>query len=245
MKKLFLLCLLVLPLLANAQPKIPELWARVHDEAGILSEPFIHQIESQLKMHEDSTTNQIAILTIETLDDYPMEDYTIAVVEKWKLGKADKDNGVLIFIAVRDRKVRIEVGHGLEGVLTDALCNRIIRNELAPHFRQNNYEAGIQAVVTSIIKAIGGEYEAEERASDQQAPRSSGSILPFIIILIIILLISRRRGGGRGGYRGGGWSAGSGWFGGGGFGGGGGGFGGGGFSGGGGSFGGGGSSGSW
>jgi uncharacterized protein len=242
--RLFILPIL-LPLLVSAQPKIPELWERVHDEAHLLSGPFVHQIEQQLKEHEDSTSNQIAVLIIPSLDGYPVESYTLEVVKKWKLGTANRDNGILLFISTDDRKIRIEVGPGLEGVLPDAVCNRIIRNEMAPYFRQNNYEAGIQAAVNAMIKAIAGEYQAED-SDPAPSSRRGGSLLPFIIVLIIIILISRTRGGRGGGYRGGGWSSGSGWFGGGGFGGGGGGgFGGGGFSGGGGSFGGGGSSGSW
>lgn len=227
-----------------AQPPIPELWGTpVHDEAKILSPDFITQLELVLKQSEDTTSNQVAVLTIPTLDGYPIEEYTLQVAEKWKLGQKGKDNGVLLFVAVEDRKIRIEVGYGLEGVLTDALSNQIIRNEIAPHFRQNNYEAGILAGVQAIQQAIAGEYQADS-ASTRTVRKRGGSIVPFLIVLVIIFLLSRRRGGG-GGYRGGGWSAGTGWYGGGGWsrGGGGGGFGG--FSGGGGGFGGGGSSGSW
>lgn len=243
MKRNLFIVLFVFPLLVTGQPKIPELWERVHDEARILSEPFVHQLEQGLQIHEDSTSNQIAVLIIPTLADYPIESYTLAVAEKWKLGQKENDNGVLLFIAVDDRKVRIEVGEGLEGVLTDALTNRIIRNELAPYFRQGDYEGGIQAAINAIIQAIAGEYQAES-ASTSSGRGRGGSMLPFLIVLIIIIIISRIRGG-RGGHRGGGWSSGSGWYGGGWSGGGGGWSGGGGFSGGGGGFGGGGSSGSW
>jgi uncharacterized protein len=243
MSRLFLF-FLVVPFLSYAQPPIPELWGlRIHDEAKVLSPGFVEQLEHRIKSDEDSTSNQIAVLVIRSLEDYPMEDYTLAVAEKWKLGQKEKDNGVLLFVAVEDRKIRIETGYGVEGVLPDALCNRIIRNDIAPYFRQANYEAGIQAGVEAISKAIAGEYKAEPQTSR----KTGGNIVPFLVILIILIIIGRiRGGGGRGGYRGGGWSSGSGWFGGGGFSGGGGfGGGGGGFSGGGGGFGGGGSSGSW
>jgi uncharacterized protein len=131
----------------------------------------------------------------------------------------------------------------LEGVLTDALCNQIIRNEMAPRFRENDYEGGIGAAVTAMIQAIGGEYVAKEGpATGRKEPK--GSIWVTLIILIVIILISRITGGGRGNYRRGGWSSGAGWYGGGFSGRGGGGFGGG-FSGGGVGFSGGGSSGSW
>jgi uncharacterized protein len=250
MKRILLFVLILTPLVSSAQPKIPELWGtRIHDEAGILSAPFVNSLEQQLKSHEDSTSNQIAVLTIGTLEDYPIEEYTLQVAEKWLLGQKGKDNGVLLFVAVQDRKIRIEVGYGLEGVLPDALANQIIRNEMAPYFRQSDYEGGIQAGINAILQAIAGEYKADHPVRGRQ---SGGSLFPFIIILVIIILISIMRGGRGGrGRRGGlgpwfgGWIAGSG-FGGGWSGGGGGGWsGGGGFSGGGGGFGGGGSSGSW
>jgi uncharacterized protein len=243
MKRTFFILLTFLPLITFSQPAIPELWGtRIHDEAKILSADFINQLEQYLKTTEDSTSNQIAVLLIPTLDDYPIEEYTLKVAEHWKLGQKEKDNGILLFVAVEDRKVRIEVGYGLEGVLPDAVCNQIIRNEIAPHFRQNDYEGGIMAAVNAIHQAIKGEYQAEAQNTGKRG--RSGSMIPFLVILGIIILISRLRGGGR---NRGGWSSGSGWYGGGGWSGGGGfgGGGGGGFSGGGGGFGGGGSSGSW
>jgi uncharacterized protein len=246
MKKGIALVFVLLSLFAYGQPAIPELWGtRIHDEAGVLSSGFVNQLEHSLKSGEDSTSNQIAVLVIPTLNDYPVEEYALQVAEKWKLGQQGKDNGVLLLVVINDRKIRIEVGYGLEGVLPDALANQIIRNEMAPYFRQQNYEAGIAAGTAAIQRAIAGEYTAE--AQPIRRKKGKGSILPFLFILALLIIISRIRGGG--GRRGGGWSAGSGWYGGG-FGGGfgsrgGGGFGGGGFSGGGGGFGGGGSSGSW
>ncbi|MFZ6012823.1 MAG: TPM domain-containing protein [Bacteroidota bacterium] len=243
MKKILFFYFILLPVLVQAQLAIPELWGtRVHDEAKVLSSGTIGFLEQELKSHEDSTSNQIAILIVPSLEGESIEEYTLRVAEKWKLGQAKNDNGVLFFIAVNDRKVRIEVGEGLEGVLPDALCAQIIRNELAPYFRQQNYDAGVQAAVAAIIKAIAGEYHAEAKPLKRRS--RGGSLVGTLIILVIIIIISSiRRGGGN--YRGGGWSAGSGWFGGG-YGGGGGGWsGGGGFSGGGGGFSGGGSSGSW
>ena len=148
---------------AYAQTPVPELWGqRVHDEAHVLSQPTIDSLENVLAAYEDSTSNQIAILTISTLGSDVLEDYTLKVVEKWKLGQADKDNGVLLFAAIDDHKMRIEVGHGLEGVLTDATASRIIRNEIAPNFRRSDYNAGINAGVDGMIKAIGGEYSASD-----------------------------------------------------------------------------------
>lgn len=232
---------------AIAQLAIPELWGmRVHDEAKVLSAQTAQQLEAQLKLHEDSTSNQIAILIVPSLQGEAVEDYALKVVEKWKLGNAKNDNGVLLLIAIDDRKMRIEVGQGLEGVLTDALTSQIIRHELAPNLRRGDYDNGVRAAVTAMIQAIGGEYKSTGPAPNAKR-RGINPIFIIFLIVGIISLISRFTKGGN--NRGGGWSSGAGWYGGGlgGFGGGGsssgGGFGG--FSGGGGSFGGGGSSGSW
>ncbi len=224
---------------ANAQRDVPPLDnRRVHDDADVLSPSTEAYLEQSLRSFEDSTSNQIAILTFASLEGESIDQFGIRVADAWKLGTQTKDNGVILLIAVNDRKIRIEVGQGLEGPLPDAVCNRIIRNELAPSFRRGDYDGGVLSAVDAIRKAIKGEYKGT-------GPRKSKRGLPggFIVLLIILFLIFRRRGGGGRG----GWSSRGGWFLAGallgGRGGGGGGFGG--FSGGGGSFGGGGSSGSW
>jgi uncharacterized protein len=151
---------------AIAQKQIPELWGtHVHDEADILSQNTIDKLENLLIAYEDSTSNQIAILIIPSLDGDVLEEYSLRVVEKWKLGDETKDNGVLLLIAVSDHKMRIETGYGLEGVLTDAVCSRIIRNEIAPKFRQNDFDGGVTAGINAIISAIGGEYTADDQVS--------------------------------------------------------------------------------
>lgn len=164
MKKILLLLTVLLAAGLQAQPPVPELWGhRVHDEAHILSVTTIEQIEAELKLHEDSTTNQIAVLIIPSLNGAVLEEYTLHVAhDVWKLGQKGNDNGVLLLIAVDDRKMRIEVGYGLEGVLTDAITSRIIRNEIAPSFRDGNYDAGVLSGIHAIINAIGSEYSAED-----------------------------------------------------------------------------------
>jgi len=180
----------------------------VHDEANILSSSTRSLLESILKRDRDSTSNQIAVLTIPSLEGQSLEEYSLQVSEKWKLGKADKDNGVLLLIVVNDRDIRIEVGYGLEGVLTDALSSRINRNEIAPYFRQGNYDEGVKAGVIAIIDAIKGEYKNDDPPQKRKSSRRSP--LGTLLILIIIIIIASRRGrGGRGG--GGYWSSGSGW----------------------------------
>lgn len=145
-----------------AQKTIPELWGlRIHDEAHVLTQQTVDNLESRLKTYEDSTSNQLAVLIVPSLDGVPVEEYSLHVAEKWKLGKKGKDNGALLLIAVDDRKMRIEAGSGLEGVLPDAICSRIIRNEIAPNFRKGDYDAGVNAAINAMIAAIGGEYKAD------------------------------------------------------------------------------------
>ena len=164
-----------------AQKEVPDLWnARVHDEAKVLSQTTIDNLEHSLKIFEDSTSNQMAILIVPSLDGEIIEQYALRVAEKWKLGTKDKDNGIVMLIAINDRKMRIEVGQGLEGVITDALANRIIRNEMAPNFRRGDYDAGVLAATNAIMLASKGEYKADPIA--KKGGRSSGALFGLIVI---------------------------------------------------------------
>ena len=176
----------------------------VHDDAGILSPQGKAQLEAILKAHRDSTSTQIAVLVIPSLEGDDIDSYAFRVAEAWKLGQEKKDNGVLFLLSMQEKQMRIEVGYGLEGELTDALSSRINRNEVAPYFRQGNYEAGVQAGVIAIIKAVEGTYVNDEPVVKRRKGRSPLGTLIFIVILIIAM--SRRNrggGGGSGGY----WSA--------------------------------------
>lgn len=220
--------------------EIPELDSYATDLTNTLSNEQLEYLDSGLRSFEDSTSNQIVFLMIQSLDGYPIEMYTNETAEKNKIGTEENDNGVLFFVAKNDRKMRLEVGYGLEGALPDALASSIIRNDVAPYFKREQYYKGTLAGLNSIIAATKGEYKGGPRSKDENNGLPIGTIL---FILLVLFSIFRRRGrGGRGGgfiYYGGG-LGGLGRGSGGGFGGG---FGG--FSGGGGSFGGGGASGSW
>jgi uncharacterized protein len=169
-----------------AQKAVPELWGqRVHDEAHVLQQATIDQLEKDLKAYEDSTSNQIAVLIVQSLDGDVLESYSIRVVEKWKLGQKGKDNGVLLLIAVDDHKMRIEVGKGLEGVLTDAQCSRIIRNEIAPSFRRSEFDQGVTAGIDGIIKSIGGEYTADDVSESTELSTSDRILFGGFIYLIL------------------------------------------------------------
>lgn len=224
-----------------AQPKVPTLNHWANDLTGSLSSQELNNLDLRLKTYQDTTSNQLVMLMISSLDGYPLEYYSMDVAEKNKIGTKKNDNGLLFLIVKNDRKMRIEVGYGLEGVLPDALASSIIRNVVAPHFRNNEYYAGINDGINAMISAIAGEYKADKNLSDNGGGKTKG--IGTIIFIIFVIITSLLRGGrrGRGGFiffpgGFGGGSGGSSFGGGGGFGG---------FSGGGGGFGGGGASGGW
>lgn len=157
-KPFLLLVLLWMTQSAWAQQAVPPLTGRVVDTADILSASTEQTLTTLLAAHEDSTSNQVAVLTVPSLNGEAIEDFSLRVAETWGLGQAGTDNGVLLLVAVADREMRIEVGYGLEGALTDAAAGRIIRNEIAPEFRSGDYDAGVLAGVQGILGTIEGTY---------------------------------------------------------------------------------------
>jgi len=234
MKSLLLFFFFLLLIPAVAQRSIPAHEAKwVHDEANILSASAKAQLEAILQAHRDSTSNQIAVLVVPSLEGEDIEGYAVRVFAEWKLGQAGKDNGVLFLVAMEERQMRIEVGFGLEGILTDAMSSRINRNAVAPHFRQGNYEAGIQEGTMAIIKTIAGEYVNDAPTVQKRKKKSPwGTVIFFVIMLLLMSRKNKGGGSGMGGYwtaamlgsmlggsgrSSGGWGGGGGDFGGGGF----------------------------
>ena len=177
-------CWIGLAVDARAQQAVPELTGRVVDRADILSSSTENTITALLAAHEDATSNQLAVLTIASLEGEPIEAYSLRVAETWALGTAANDNGVLLLVAVEDRALRIEVGYGLEGYLTDAIAGRIIRNEIVPLFRKQQYDTGVLVGVQSILGVIEGTYTPSEGGA------SSSDQPPFIFRLIFGLMFS-------------------------------------------------------
>jgi uncharacterized protein len=247
MKKVFLFIWFLFSVISFGQSQIPILKNWANDYTNTLTQSQLAFLYNDLSDFNDTTSNQIVLLMIHSLNNYPLENFTYETAAKNNIGTKKNNNGILFFIAKNDRKMRIEVGYGLEGALPDALCSSILRNEVMPYFQQDEYFEGIKAGIDAIKLATKGEYVAIKKKSQENGVRGLGSFF-LILAIIIISFISKIGRGGRGG-RGGGFIffPGGGIFGGGGSwgssGGGGGGFGG--FSGGGGSFGGGGASGSW
>jgi uncharacterized protein len=246
---LFSAVFLFLPLGAHAAdaggPPYPELSGPVVDQANIIPPDQRAAIEQKLRAYDDSSGNQLVVVTVQTLDGYPIEYWGYGLGRQWGIGQKGKNTGALLIVDASEHKLRIEVGYGLEGTLTDALSDDIIRNTIAPKFRQNDYGGGISDGVDAILKVLGGQADEVRH----QRHKDSGSTL-FLVLFLLFILFRVVMAGMRPGSMGSGWwwlwilsSLGNGGRGGGGFGGGGGG--GGGFSGGGGSFGGGGASGGW
>lgn len=255
---LLFLSFLLLTVPAFAQT-FPPLSGRVVDQAQLLSPEQAAALDVQLAQLETQSGHQMVVATIPDLQGYPIEDYGYKLGRAWGLGDKKANDGLILLVAPNDRKVRIEVGYGLEPIVTDALSQVIIQRQILPHFREKDMPGGIVAGANALIQLLQlppaeAEARAQKMVADDRAKAEGGFPVSLIFWIIVILFIAgssiaNRLGGGRR-YRGGGsgpiviWGGGDHWGGGsgGGWGGGGGG---GGFSGGGGSFGGGGSSGSW
>ena len=225
-----------------------------NDYAGLVSAADAGRLDAKLRAFDEQSSNQVVVAVFPELPSPSLEDFTIRTVQSWRAGREKLDNGVVLFVFVKDRKSRIEVGYGLEGALPDITARHILDDALAPRFRAGDFAGGLEAAIDAIIAATRGEYQAAPaRPTGAGGTLTALMLLLFLGIFVFVIVIAYKnrkawatyRGSG---WRSGGWGGGGGWTSGssgGGWGGGGGSFGGGGFSGGGGSFGGGGASGSW
>jgi len=169
-RRLFAPLLLLVALAAHAQPAVPPLTARVTDLGGVLSAQTEQALELALAAHEDSTSNQVVVLTVPSLEGESVERYANRVFNAWGLGQAATNNGVLVLIARDEREMRVEVGYGLEGTLTDSRAGRIIRTSFIPSFRDGDYDAGTLAGVTAILGVLDGTYEPPEDGGGEDFP---------------------------------------------------------------------------
>ena len=167
---------------------VPPLTGRVVDAAHLLPEPVAKTLSDDLAAHEARTGNQVAVLTLSSLEGEPLEDFSHRVATTWKLGQKGTDNGVLILVVPGDRKVRIEVGYGLEGALTDVKSSRIIREEMVSRFRAGDFPGGISAGVKAVVGTIEGTYTPPERppVPQSQALDSAWGIF-FMAVFVGIL----------------------------------------------------------
>ena len=164
----------------------------VTDVAGVLSPEQKQALENKLVAIDDSSSNQIAVVILPSLDGYPKEEYATKLFRDWGIGNKKTNNGILLLIAINDRQIRIEVGYGLEGAIPDVTALNIIDNDIKPAFKAGNYYEGIDQATDNIAKAAVGEY----KVAKAKKSKSKGSGGLFMIILIIIFVILRSGGGG-------------------------------------------------
>jgi uncharacterized protein len=174
--------------IVQAAPTFPPLSGQVVDEANLLSPATREAITAQLVAHEKTTTNQVVVVTLTDLQGYTIEDYGYQLGRHWGIGQAEHDNGVLLIVAPKEHKVRIEVGYGLEGTLTDALSHDIIQNRILPRFRQQQYEAGITEGVNAILAVLQGNYTpvSKKKVSKQNQNLHVGTFISLFMFLLIV-----------------------------------------------------------
>lgn len=160
----------------------------VSDFAGVLSSEQKSSLENTITLFNASTTNEIAVVTVKSLDGDYIEHYAVELFKAWGIGTKKNNNGVLLLVAVDDHKMRIEVGYGLEGALTDSISAQIIRDDLTPAFKQNDFYGGISLAVNDIIKVTQGEYVADVSSSDatHTGGMSSDSIITLFMFIVIV-----------------------------------------------------------
>ncbi len=163
---------------------VPPLTGRVVDLAHVLPPQDTQQLSDQLKVHEENTGNQVAVLILPSLEGEPLEEFSHRVATTWKLGRKGTDNGVLLLVALKERKLRIEVGYGLEGTLTDLRSARIIRQEIVPRFKAGNIPEGVRAGTDAILKTIEGTYQAADDA--QRSPSVDSNAFEPVVIGIVV-----------------------------------------------------------
>jgi uncharacterized protein len=184
-------------LFAQDIPEAPVPPRLVNDFAGLLSRGEAEQLESKLVSFNDTTSTQISVVIVKSLNGYSKEEFADLLAEKWGIGHKGKDNGVLILVkpeyANEKGEVRISIGYGLEGAIPDALANRIVDNDIIPRFEEGNFYAGLDKGISTLMSLAAGEFTAEQYVKKTD-PRLGSIIIPIIIIIIIIIIFSRGSG---------------------------------------------------
>lgn len=170
----------------------------VNDYTGTLSADQVRQLEQKLVAFDDSTSIQVAIAILKSVGDYDINDYAQQLGRAWGVGTKGKDNGVIILVALGDRKISIQTGYGVEGVLPDMYTRRIIDNDIKPQFKAGNYYAGLEAGTDAIIALSKGEYKNDKLKANKRGSGGAG-ILIIIIIVVVVIVLLKKGGGGSGG----------------------------------------------
>ncbi|NPA73834.1 MAG: TPM domain-containing protein [Epsilonproteobacteria bacterium] len=164
-KKLLLLSLVAV--ISYCAPVFPKLTGRVVDEAGILSPKTKEELSKKLALFENNTSNQVVVVTLKSLQGDSISDFGYQLGRHWGIGQKGKDNGVLLIVAPKEKKVRIEVGYGLEGTLTDAMASLIIKNKILPYFKKGDFDKGVSEGVDAILGVIKGTYKPSKKPKKQ------------------------------------------------------------------------------
>jgi uncharacterized protein len=165
-------------LFAFAAPQFPPLTGRVVDQAKLLPPATVEELTRLLEQHEKATSNQVVVVTVASLQGYTIEDYGYQLGRQWGIGQKERNNGVLLIVAPNERAVRIEVGYGLEGAITDAVSRDIIDTRILPRFREGDYAQGIVDGTKAILSALAGTYTPMEKKGD-----------PGLLVIIMILVL--------------------------------------------------------
>lgn len=198
MKKLIILFLFTLSYsFGHAQDFPATSKTLVTDYTQTLTAEQKAQLEQKLVAFDDSTSSQIAVVLIKSIGDYDINEYALELGRKWGIGGKSKNNGVILLIAIGDRKLSIQTGYGLEGALPDIYTKRIIENDIKPFFKSGDYYAGINAGTDSIISLIKGEYKNDQPKAKSGGGKGSAGLIVIIIVVVIAILL--RKGGGGGG----------------------------------------------
>lgn len=200
---LFSLLLLAVALPLTGQDLPSEPVGHVNDFADMLTASEQQQLEQKLRNYRDTTTSVIAVATLESLKGISIEETATELFNSWNMWEGNKDNGVLVVVARQERKMRIEVGYGLEGAIPDIMAGRIIREILTPYFRQGDYYQGLDRATSAVIQLASGEYTgqlAQETSNGKK--EDTASFIIFLLFIIFVIYSSSRKGGGKGNGRG-------------------------------------------
>ena len=183
-----------------AEPDFPALTGRVVDNASILSAATIQNLTGMLEKHEQATGEQVVVVTLKSLDGYPIEDFGYQLGRHWGIGQKGKNTGAMLIVVPSEHKVRIEVGYGLEGKLTDAISRTIIEGDIVPNFRRGDFNAGVLAGTGSILSVLGGGSVTGTDAETSSAVAASNWFFPLVVMIFFIFMLLRNLFGSRYGY---------------------------------------------
>ncbi|KLE00395.1 TPM domain-containing protein [Aliarcobacter butzleri] len=191
MKKIIIFLLLILNFLnADISQYFPKLEGRVIDDANLLSPEVKKDINNILKNEENKSSNQIVVVILNSLNGYSIEEFSYQLGRFWGIGQKDKNNGVLLVVSMKEREIRIEVGYGLEGALTDKISHEIINYTIKPNFKASQYELGILKAVNEIIKATQGEYVVKPKNTDFSSFFNITVPLGFFTLIFVSMLMN-------------------------------------------------------